>query len=124
MLALSKISFTCSDPTSPPCHPRFVFLPQSPLNAAQRRDQVVIISADAVRVHLQLFWQRVNETLEQDRIAGRALQLRQTDGEVLQTLRQIVDRLSRVELSTCSAARTNVVFTNSYVDNNSSLISE
>jgi hypothetical protein len=29
-----------------------------------------------------------------------------------------------VDYSACSAARTNVVFTNSYVDNNSSLVSE
>jgi hypothetical protein len=73
--------------TSPPRHPRFVFLTQSPLNAAQRRDQVVIIPADTIRVHLQLFWQRVSKTLQQDRIAGRALQFRQADGEVLQTVR-------------------------------------
>jgi hypothetical protein len=58
--------------TRPPRHPRFVFLPQS-LNAAQRHEKVVIIPADAVSVHLQLFWQRVSETLHQDRIASRVL---------------------------------------------------
>jgi hypothetical protein len=38
---------------------------------------VVIIPADAARMHLQLLWQRVSETLQQDRIAGRAFKLRQ-----------------------------------------------
>jgi hypothetical protein len=50
--------------TSPSRHPHFVFLPQSVLNAAQRREQMVIIFADTVRVHLQLFWQRVSERLQ------------------------------------------------------------
>jgi hypothetical protein len=42
----------------------------------------------------------------------------------VQSLRQLVTECKDIFRIKCSAARTNVVFTNSYVDNNTNLISE